>query len=295
MFYNREYEGGVGMAIFVRERNESYTQEMLDPRNDFVFKMLFGQKRNVDLLLGLLSAILTTGLKKIVFINPYLEPDNISDKASVMDVRVETLEGNQINLEIQMQYHKAFPERMLMYWVRMHASQDDAGKELIKLQKSIQIVITNFSYLPSDEFHSTFHIIEKDRLFIYTDHLEMHVLEMSKVKEEFDEDLDELEKWILFLKGNRKVKEALAMEEPTFQKAYDELDRISHDKEMRARALSRDMFLKDQAQYRYDAREEGREEGRKEVVELLFKKGSTPLEISSLLEMPLNVVEKYLH
>lgn len=32
------------------------------------------------------------------------------------------------------------------------------------------------------------------------------------------------------------------MGEPTIQKAYDELNRLSHDKEMRARALSRDMF-----------------------------------------------------
>ena len=54
------------------------------------------------------------------------------------------------------------------------------------------------------------------------------------------------------------------MGESTFQKAYDELDRISQDKEMRARALSRDMFLLDQAMYRQDAREEGLAEGRKE-------------------------------
>lgn len=31
--------------IIVREEREKYSEDMLDPRNDFVFKMLFGQKR----------------------------------------------------------------------------------------------------------------------------------------------------------------------------------------------------------------------------------------------------------
>lgn len=108
--------------ISVREEGEKYNGEMLDVRNDFVFKMLFGQKRNTDLLLLFLNAILTGTVEKVLFVNPYLEKENVADKSSVMDIRVETVKGEQINLEIQMQYHKAFPERMLMYWVRMHAS-----------------------------------------------------------------------------------------------------------------------------------------------------------------------------
>ena len=56
---------------------------------------------------------------------------------------------------------------------------------------------------------------------------------------------------------------------------------------MRARALSRDMFLIDQAMYRQDAREEGlaegREEGKIEIVKILHEKGSSPSEIAALL------------
>ena len=267
--------------IIMREEREKYSEDMLDPRNDFVFKMLFGQKKNMDLLLMFLNAILMGTVEKVLFVNPYLEKENVTDKSSVMDIRVETITGEQINLEIQMQYHKAFPERMLMYWSRMHASQDETRKNFIKLKKSLQIVVTNFSYLPSDEFHSTFHIIEKDQLYIYTDHLE---------------------KWLLFLKGDKKTKEELAMRESTFQKAYDELGRISQDKEMRARALSRDMFLLDQAMYRQDAREEGlaegreegREQGKIEFVKLLHANGSSPSEISTLLGLPVLTIEQYL-
>ena len=92
------------------------------------------------------------------------------------------------------------------------------------------------------------------------------------------------------------------MRESTFQKAYDELDRISQDKEMRARALSRDMFLLDQAMYRQDAREEGLAEGlaegrvaeRIELVKLLHAKGSSPSEIATLFDLPVLTIEQYL-
>lgn len=130
----------------------------------------------------------------------------------------------------------------------------------------------------------------------------MHVLELPKMKKKINEDPSQLEKWLLFLKGDKKTKQELAMRESTFQKVYDELDRISQDKEMRARALSRDMFLIDQAMYRQDAREEGvaegraagKEEGKIEFVKLLHSKGSSPSEIATLLDLPILTIEEYL-
>lgn len=126
----------------------------------------------------------------------------------------------------------------------------------------------------------------------------MHVLELPKMTKQMNEDPSQLEKWLLFLKGDKKTKEELAMRESTFQKAYDELDRISQDKEMRARALSQDMFLIDQAMYWQDAREEGLAEGRvlerKEFVKLLHANGSSPSEIATLLGLPVLTIEQYL-
>ncbi|WP_318618305.1 hypothetical protein [Sporosarcina sp. YIM B06819] len=90
----------------------------------------------------------------------------------------------------------------------------------------------------------------------------------------------------------------------------DEPNRISHEKEMSARALSRDMFLIDQAMYRQDAREEGRAEGFKigyaeaiekgkaevgrEFTHILYAKGYSLAEISDLFNLPLPVIEDYL-
>jgi len=99
-----------------------------------------------------------------------------------------------------------------------------------------------------------------------------------------------------------------------FREEEDEPNRISHEKEMSARALSRDMFLLDQAMYRQDAREEGFkigfaegvaevmaeaiEKGRAEVgrefTHILYAKGYSPAEISDVFNLPLPVIEQYL-
>ncbi len=107
--------------------------------------------------------------------------------------------------------------------------------------------------------------MEKEKLIKFTDHLEIHVLELPKVQpteELTDEDL--LTKWMLFLSGDDKTKEELAMTDMGIEKAYDELHRISQDEVMRERAIARDKWLSDQATRREQARKEGKEEGKEE-------------------------------
>ncbi len=64
---------------------------------------------------------------------------------------------------------------------------------------------------------------------------------------------------MLFLSGDDKTKEELAMTDMGIEKAYDELQRISEDEVMRERAIARDKWLSDQATRREQARREGKE------------------------------------
>ena len=45
------------------------------------------------------------------------------DKSPVMDIRVITSSGERINIEMQVQGHLAFAERMLLYWAKMYSGQ----------------------------------------------------------------------------------------------------------------------------------------------------------------------------
>ncbi|MFD1926896.1 Rpn family recombination-promoting nuclease/putative transposase [Sporosarcina siberiensis] len=252
--------------ILVKERHDTYSGKLLDLRNDYVFKAFFGDKRNTELLLKFLNSILDVELHVIELTDPHIEGNHPKDKKSIMDVRVRTKDGEQINIEMQMEGHRAFTERMYMYMAKMYVSQDEVAKEYTRYKRAIQIIITNFELLKEKEFHNVYKITNQKSHSIFTTHFETHVLELPKLKEENGLLTTELEKWLLFLKGDQKVKEELAMESTTMREAYEEIERLSQNPETKRLAEYRERELKDIQQREYDAREDGKEKEKKEVV-----------------------------
>ena|GEM_PF-3338090 len=80
--------------------------ELLDPRNDFIFKRIFGSESNKDVLLAFLnSTFLEAGeppLTEIILMNPYTDKDTPHDKQSILDIKAKTAEGKLINIEMQL-------------------------------------------------------------------------------------------------------------------------------------------------------------------------------------------------
>ena len=255
------------MVSVVREHSDTYGLDLLDMLNDVVFKSFFADHRNNKLLLNFLNAILHDTISSVELTDPGLKMTHADDKMSVMDIRVVTNHGEQINVEIQLKGHAAFPERMLMYWAKMYASQDKVGNDYIQLNKSIQIIITNFKLLPKAHFHSMFQLIDPEDGTLFSDHVEIHVIELPKLKIRQLKDTGALEKWLLFLKGNKQMKEALAMESSTMKEAFEEIRRLSEDPATRRIAEYRDFQLRDQIQREYDARKEGMEKGLEQGLE----------------------------
>ena len=130
-------------------------------------------------------------------------------------------------------------------------------------------MITDFHLLSKPHFHSKFQLIDSENGELFSRHAEIHVLELPKVTEKQMSYLDELGKWLLFLKGNQQLKEALAMESSTLQDAYDEIRRLSQDPKTRALAIAREIGLKDQLQRELDAKEEGLAEGQRNIIRKL--------------------------
>lgn len=266
-------DGDVLVAL-VKEEQSQYTIPLLDARNDVVFKAIFGQEKNHDLLLLLLNAILQEDLQEITYLDTYLGADYADEKSSVLDIRVRTKGKMEIDIEMQLDYHDGFEGRMLMYWARMFSGQLKTGQDYTKLKKTIQISIVNFKCLATNDFHSTFHLLEKKELFQFTDLLEIHMLELPKVGHpENLEDSGTLKNWMLFLSGDKKVKEALAMRDVGISRAYEELEHVSQDEIMRELAFKREKFLFEQAMRLDAAKDQGREEGIEQGIEQGVEQG----------------------
>ncbi len=187
------------LVSVVREEQDVYGDKLLDLRNDFVFKAFFTDERNNGLLLKFLKAVLGETIESVTLSDPTIEIVHAEDKSPVMDLRVITSQGEQINVEMQLQGHKAFPERMLMYWAKMYGSQDKEGRSYKELKKAIQIVIADFKLLPKFHYHSMFQVIDREDGTIFSSQLEIHVLELPKLQTKSFAEASDLEKWLLFI------------------------------------------------------------------------------------------------
>ena len=165
-------------------------QTLLSPRIDAVFKRLMGDAHHTSPLIGFLKA--TLGLPKeeyaeIHFLDPHLPGDLPHDKLGILDVRLETSTGKQIDIEIQLVSLPEMPERILFYLGRMITGQVGRGEGYSQIKRSISILITDYIQLPDvTDYHNRYQLYNPRNGSLFTDLLEINLLELPKLPEETD-------------------------------------------------------------------------------------------------------------
>ena len=77
--------------------------KLLDPKNDYVFKRIFGHTGNEEITKGLLQSIIPDRIYKIELdSNPITEKDLLDDKVGILDIKAKLNDGN-VNCDIEMQ------------------------------------------------------------------------------------------------------------------------------------------------------------------------------------------------
>ena len=95
------------------------------PLNDFIFKKIFGEKGNEDILISFINAILKrTNKEPIIEIeiidNKQLTKEVINDKTGIIDVRARTAKGENVDIEVQLNDQGNMDKRTLFYWGKMY-------------------------------------------------------------------------------------------------------------------------------------------------------------------------------
>lgn len=247
--------------------NESF---VMSPRIDFVFKLIFGDDKNKDLLIALLSAILKmpkAEFEGIEIVNSELLREFQEDRKGILDVRARTREGEQIDIEIQILPIHFMPERTLFYWAKMYTGQVNPGDTYNKLRKCITINIVDFKCTPQKRPHSSYYLREAESGHKLTEVLEVHFLELPKLLDEqvtIDED-DPIVQWMTFIAAKSKgVMEVLADKNKDIGKAFDLLEIISKDEHARMVYEARQAEIRDKAMWLIEAEEMGMEKGMEE-------------------------------
>ena len=240
--------------------------ELLKPTNDYVFKRIFGQKKNSDILKDLLQAILPNW--NIKNVEPrqevQLETDFITDKVCRLDILATLDDGTKVDIEMQMRNYNDIEARSLFYTTREYHQSLENGQDYIEIPKSIGIWISNFNVF-NDEgpFHEIVRLRRDYENQIFTDKIEMHYLQLTKFKQKCKRISNKLEEWLTFI-SFENMEELKMIENEKVKKAEEELEYLSGDEAERRIAYLRETAEIDRKFAMTAARDQGRVEGRSE-------------------------------
>ena len=242
------------------KQNKLYT-----PKLDIIFQVLFGEPDSQKITKDLLEKILGVKIGKVdLSKNPILRREFPKDKLGILDVVVEIDNKQSCDLEMQIVESEDIIERMLYYWGKLYTRNIKAGEDYSELKRTIVILIADFEVkgLEEQEYHSKWKIIEeRTRKTILTNDLELHILEIPKIKVEGTEKTD-LIKWLKFI-DNPKSKEVeeYMKENVAIKQANEKLDKMLEDEHLRKIAEWREMAIIEENSMKKSAYRKGREEG----------------------------------
>ena len=184
-------------------RMNSSDDFIMRPKVDFCFKELMS---DAEVRRGFIAALLNLGPKEIVdteLLPTHLNRQYKDDKEGILDVRVKLNGSIQIDVEMQVIMFTYWAERSLYYLSKMFTDQLRKGQDYEELQKCIHVGILDFELFESEEFYSKFHMWEDSRRELYSEKLEIHILELPKLVR-FEYPQTEILSWARFFNGEEK-------------------------------------------------------------------------------------------
>ena len=239
-------------------------------RNDYAFKRVFGVEENKDVLQDLLECILDIPPETIAgleLLDKEFHKDSISDKTGVLDVKLRLKNNTIIDIEIQNRWNSEFVQRTIFYWAKMYTENLKTGEVYTKLPKCITINIVGEGFDLNSLIHSEYNVVEKhlnDRL---SDELEIHFLNLAKVKEqdentESDEKKKKLYNWLKFIEtDDEEVRKMLAQESPMMRKANATIEIMEMSPKEKWLYENRMKYEHDKASWKHEGYQEGLDKG----------------------------------
>ncbi|MDR1530952.1 MAG: Rpn family recombination-promoting nuclease/putative transposase [Clostridiales bacterium] len=178
-------------------------------KSDILFKMTFVKYKH--LLKCLVAAVLKITFEEIeefVIINSEIVPEALNKKFCRLDIHLK-VNGQYVNIEMQVASRGNFAERLLVYWSKVFSSALGSGEDYAVVPKAILISFIDFDLFDCEEYCSEFvcsefspqktrrkrgfaaplfvgFFMEKYRYELLTDKMSIFVFELNKLPEEID-------------------------------------------------------------------------------------------------------------
>jgi len=256
----------------------------LDPKNDLVFKKIFG--RHPNLLISFLNAVLPLPSGKVIEKVEYLPTENVPElpkieKRSIVDVRCYDQHKRHFIVEMQMAFSKHFMQRLLYNVTSVYTRQINVAQEYGTLNPvyGLSLVHEQFSTEPGWMHH--YQLTHHENRYNTLEDVHLVLLELPKFKPKTSQERKVTVLWLRFmteinettdsvdeaLLSIPEIEEALKLaEESAFTRA--ELEAYSrHWDEVRTYRMSLNDKLEEGLE---KGRAEGKAEGKAEVARNLI-------------------------
>lgn len=255
-------------------------------KTDTLFKMLF--VKHQDLLEQLVAALLGIPIESIeqfMVRNPEMPPELLEDKFCRLDINM-VVNGQRVDLEIQVANEGDYPERVMLYWAREFSTALSAGQDYSMLPRTMILSIIDFNLFDCIEFHSFFQPLEVTRHTLLSDKMGFHFFELKKLPDDINEK-DALLLWLSLFKAETEedLEKIRGMEVPTMEQAINAYYSITGSPEFREIERMREKARHDEAQAMHHLSLE---------IAKNFMKLGTPLDqIAQATGLTLEELEKY--
>ena len=265
-----------------------------DQKSDFIFKKIFGDAKNVEILEAFLKSILDiphNEYESLTLTDMHLKKRNDEDKLRILDVKVQTKSGNTIDIEIQLANIPHIRERVVFYLSKMINEQISSGDKYDAIKMSIIILITNFDLIDANKkYCNCYTLHDKNDGNEFTNLLEVDTLELSKLPQK--DDNTELWSWLKFLKSeNEEEFEMIETKSPELKKAVCIVRELSQDEETRLQFETREKARMDYEDRMDGAYEAGGVNQKIKDVIVLVSKYNIPLN-SAMSDFDLDISYK---
>ena len=209
---------------------------VLPVKRDIIFKIFFADERNIEFLTDFLKSALPIPAEEydeVVIVDPHLIREHPTDKLGIIDVKLKTVSGRTIHIEIQVAPLPHMAQRIAFYDAKMITEQIGKSEKYKDIRQVISIIITEEEFIPdSQNYHHRFTMYDSINRVELTDIVEVHTLELCKIQAQTDE--SRLRYWMEFIKAEGEIElEAVAKRDPLIKKAVARLMELSADEKTR--------------------------------------------------------------
>jgi predicted transposase/invertase (TIGR01784 family) len=250
---------------------------LLDPKQDFVFKNIFGKEGGKPSLISLLNSLFNDNphIKDLHLDNTDIAKILEEDKASRLDIKATADNDTILDIEIQVKNTGEIPQRAFHYLANMmphivKTNESYKGPHVI----GIWILGENVTERQNaiSEAYMTFQPQDPDPYQIMTDSARIFFIELPKFDPKNADKRDLLNGWLSFLK-NPCFMDASFLKIKEINDAMETLKYISADPETRAIADLRQKTINDRNSEMTVAVEKAKAEGKEEGIAIGEERG----------------------